>query len=245
MGLIPGADLLDPKLIKTVLIVGAVGVGAYFIYDAVKQGHQDDAQNNLDNSPEAQQANNFLKLLHPYSYKSFNVLTTLTNPLSLINIARDVAAITDKAAIVAASKGVKNFDLVSKYYKELTRDALNLPDDIRSTLNDGQQKEFFRNISVSVNTKEVKADPFYIYANPSAGQKTVIVFADALLKKPIVGYLKGSRLGKVSKLITSPFLGKDGIIVPIQQYYLMLDYGKYKGQYVYIVASQVSKSKPA
>lgn len=241
---IPATALLTPNLIKYILLGGIVIGGGLILSHALHSADQAQAQNSLDSSPEAQQANDLLKLLHPVTFKQFSTLDTLFHPLTALDALHDKLAIVDKEAIVSIGQGIANLTLVGSNYKKLTKDSLTLTDDLRATLNADQLKRFYQWINIKTNSAEKKqTTAFYIYAAPTSGQKYTAIYEDHLLKKQLVSYPAGAKMGKVSKLVTVPLQGSDGVIRPLQLYYLTMEIGKYKGKSIYVLVSQVSKKK--
>jgi|GEM_PF-4660843 hypothetical protein len=244
MSAIPGAGLLSADTIKYVLIAAAVVGGGIILTKAMHNSDQSQTQNVLDSSPEAQQANDLLKLLHPVTYKQFSLVDTLFHPLTAFDALHDKLAIVDKTAIIAMGQGITNLDLVSSNYKKLSKDTLNLTDDLRSTLSADQLKQFYQWINIkNANSSKTKA-AFTVYANPTGAQKTTVIFSDSLLKKPLVGYQPGVALGKVSKAVTVPYKGSTGVITQLKLYYITMSTGQYKGQNVYVLVSQTTNKKP-
>lgn len=226
------------KLIKPILWVGGIGVGSYLLYKMYQGSETRDTQALLDNSPEAQQANTLLSLLHPYSYKGLQL-----DPFGTLDVVKDKIANVDEAAVIATAKGITNFDKVAKYYKGLTGGRLNLPDDLRRIMNVEEQTAFFDKININNNTKTEASKPFDLYAAPTKG--TIVgVYEDMYFKKPLFSYKAGTKLGKALKLITVPVRTTNGTIVPTKLYYILGAYGKITGKNVYVLVSQVSKTKP-
>jgi hypothetical protein len=229
------AALADPKIIKPILITAGLGVGGYFIYKAYQSAQQEKAEKALDNSPEAQQANHLLALLHPYSYKKL-----VLNPFDALDVVRDKIANVDEEAVIKFARGIKSYDKVRTYYAQFTGNRLNLTDDIRVILNANEAKRFFNNIELAKQEgEEAVKKSFDVTANPTGAMTVTNVYEDSLLKKPLFSYKKGVKLGTALKKVSVPFRNSDGTLSKLYLYYIKGTVGQIKDKTVYVMVSQV------
>jgi hypothetical protein len=234
------ASVLSNKDLTNKLVIGVLlGAGGFLIYKASQNSARNTAQKALDNSPEAQQANNLMALLHPYSYKKLSI-----NPFEVMDIARDKLANVDEEAVIREAGTIRNLDKVQGFYSMLSGNRLNLTDDIRNILDSGEQKRFYEKININKANSETKVRPFDLYASPSGNNKYTNVWEDTYLKKVLFGYPKGTKIGTVSKKITVPFKDSKGVVTKVSLYYIKGSIGQIKDKFVYVLESQVSKSKP-
>lgn len=199
------------------LILAGLGIGLFwYLGFKAKESNKTNSQNQIDNSPEANQADNLYRLLHPYNGGLLSVVENI-----------------DEQAVINWAKNISNPDKVNEYYRQMSG-GKTMWDDVSFSLNAEEYKQFKANLNLKSNTttNPVKT----VVAAPNNGQTKTTAFADPYFKTVIESFNSGVTLGTTLKSVKyySEQYKKDMLL-----YYIKLTTGPNKGKSVYVLQSQV------
>lgn len=207
--------------VKGAVILG----GIYFVNKFLKDANAKAAEKDLDNSPEAQQADHLFSLLRP----SNNVLFDTFTPI-------------DQPAIVAYAKGITNFNKVSEYYSNLSK-GQSLPEDLRTILSAAQRDAFFANLPAAAAAKLATT----IIANARDAKGTTVkngsiyAFGEPEMKTHPFTFTNGTKVGDALKKVTAQIIDPKTkkVTSTTTLYYVRGTVGASKDKTFYVLASQV------
>jgi hypothetical protein len=205
------------KLIDYAVKIALVGGGLFFINKLMKNSNTREAESQVDNSPEAQQADHLVSLLRPRN-----------------NAFEDYFTFIDKDKVIEYAKNITHLDKVEKFYYQLCNHSL--VDDIRTYLSTTQRDAFYKNIA----SAKLPLPTFSIIANQrdekgNAIPKGITIgFGDTALREKKFTFINGTTIGVVQKKLTLQFSNGN-----TSAYYVKGVNGKSKGELFYVLASQV------
>jgi hypothetical protein len=204
------------SLTDKLLLIG-LGIAGFWYFGAkVKESNKNTSQNQIDNSPEANQADSLYRLLHPYGG-------------GLLSVVENV----DEKAVINWAKQITNPDKVNEYYRQMTG-GKSLWDEVSFALTHEEYVQFKKNLNL-------KSDPTVnpvktVIAAPTGTQTKTTAFLDPYFQNVVESFAPGATMGTTLKSVKyfSKQYNKDMLL-----YYIKLTTGKNKGKSVYVLQSQV------
>ncbi len=213
------AESIINKALKYGGIAVAVAVTGFAANHYIKNANADQARSQLDNSPEAQQADHLYSLLRPNANAFFDWFTPIDQP-----------------SIVSYASGIADFDKVAKFYKALSK-GNDLTDDLRTTLSATQRDQFYKNLAAA---KPVVFNSVTIYANQRDAKGNTVskgfvnAWIDGTNTKPAYSFPNGTAIGKTLKKVTITSGS-----TKTKAFYVLGTTGLGKGKNFYVLVSQV------